>query len=357
MSRYWNAHTRALEAYVPGEQPRDKKYIKLNTNENPYPPSPAVLAAMKSAVNEDLRLYPDPVCDELRRTIAAYYHVEKENVFVGNGSDEVLAFSFAAFFEHDKPVLFPDITYSFYPVYAEMFQLSYHTIPLTDDFDVPVEEFLVDNTGCALPNPNAPTGKLIPEKDLLKIVEYNYKTAEKVVIVDEAYIDFGGVSMIPYIAKYPNLLVVQTLSKSRSLAGLRVGFAVGDRELITGLERVRDSINSYTLDRIALAGAVAAFKDVEYFEETRHKVMQTREKVVAAVEALGCTVIPSGSNFIFMSSPAVPGKELYLRLKEKGVLVRYFNKPRIDNYLRVSIGSDEEMAFFLDKLKEVIAGR
>jgi len=351
MSKFWNQTTKNLQPYVPGEQPRDRKYIKLNTNENPYPPSLKVAESIKKAIGETLRLYPDPTGMELRQTIAQYYDLEVEQIFLGNGSDEVLAFAFMTFFDPEKPILFPNITYSFYKVYASLFQLNYHLIPLDEQFSIPVELFNRENGGIIIPNPNAPTGKCLDIQSIRRILEKNQNS---VVIIDEAYIDFGGQSVIPLIKDYPNLLVIQTLSKSRSLAGLRVGFALGQDELIQGLDRVKNSINSYTLDRLALAGATAAIQDEAYFQETRKKIIATRERISADLVDMGFQVIPSQANFIFISHPRYQADLLFQQLREKGILVRYFNAPQIDNYLRVSIGSDEEMTCFLQAVQEII---
>lgn len=354
MSKYWSKIVGQLEPYIPGEQPKDKTYIKLNTNENPYPPSPKVLQAMQEAANESVRLYPTPNCDELRVGIAQYYGLTKEQIFVGNGSDEVLAFSFLAFFNPGSPVLFPDITYSFYPVYAALFNIDYQLVSLDEDFSIPVNGFTAQNGGIIFPNPNAPTGKALPLTAIEEILRQN---SEQIVIVDEAYIDFGGESAVPLIDQYPNLLIIQTLSKSRSLAGLRVGFAMGHKDLIEGLDRVKNSINSYTLDRVALAGALASFHDEAYFQDARQKVIATREQTIGKMKAMGFSVIPSAANFIFMNHPMLPASTIYQQLREKGILVRYFNKPRIDNYLRVSIGSDEEMTCFLQAIAEIGASK
>lgn len=351
MSQYWSEIARGLEPYVPGEQPKDKTYVKLNTNENPYPPSPKVLEAMKQAANENLRLYPAPACDELRTCIAGYHGLAKEQVFAGNGSDEVLAFIFLAFFNPGQPILFPDITYSFYPVYAKLFNIDYKLVPLEGDFSIPLEKFSQQNGGIIFPNPNAPTGRYMAVEAIEGILQRNTK---HVVVVDEAYIDFGGESAVKLINKYPQLLVVHTLSKSRSLAGLRVGFAMGHEELIEGLDRVKNCINSYTLDRVALAGATATFADEAYFQDMRRKVIATREKTIACLQKIGFTVIPSQANFIFIKHQSASADDLYQQLRAKGILVRYFNKPRINEFLRVSIGSDEEMACFLRVLTEII---
>jgi len=354
MSKYWSKTIRNIKPYTPGEQPRDMKYIKLNTNENPYPPSPKVMEAITRAsgeMGENLRLYPDPTCDELRCAIADYYKLEKQQVFVGNGSDELLAFSFLAFFDSDRPVLFPDITYSFYRVYASLFRTDYMEVSLNDDFSIPVESFFESNGGIIIPNPNAPTGKLLPLRDIESILE---KNEDSVVIIDEAYIDFGGESAVTLIEKYPNLLVIQTFSKSRSLAGLRIGMALGNKDLIEGLDRVKNSINSYTLDRIALAAAVQAIKDEKHFEETRRKIINTRERISKELVQIGFEVIDSGANFIFISHETMHARDIFKRLRDGGILVRYFNEARIDNYLRVSIGTDEDMDSFLKAIREIV---
>ena len=351
MSKYWNELIKNLEPYTPGEQPQDKKYIKLNTNENPYPPSPKVIQAIKQTANENLRLYPDPNCVGLRTAIAQYYNLKEDQVFVGNGSDEVLAFSFQTFFSSEKHILFPDITYSFYPVYCNLFNIDYKLIPLDSEFTVPIEKFFEDNGGIVIPNPNAPTGKHMPIEFIEEILKHNM---DRVVIIDEAYIDFGGESAVGLIQEYSNLLVVQTFSKSRSLAGLRVGFALGHEDLMEGLNRVKNSFNSYTLDRIATAGSIEAIKDEVYFQETRLKIINTRERASICLTEMGFKVINSKANFIFISHPLFHANMLFQKLREKGILVRYFNKPRIDNFLRVSIGTDDEMNSFLRAIEELI---
>ena len=353
MSEYWSDGIAEIEPYIPGEQPRDQKYVKLNTNENPYPPSPKVLEAIRVAADSSLRLYPDPTCEILRTAIGAHFSIPKTRVFLGNGSDEVLAFAFAAFLDHAEPLLRPDISYSFYPVYSQFFKLKSKAIPVQSDFSIPVDAFLVPNGGIVIANPNAPTGKFLQLNQIRRLLDYNL-ARKRVVIVDEAYVDFGGESAAPLVAEYPNLLVVHTLSKSRSLAGLRIGFALGQEELIEGLERIKSSINSYTLDRLALAGATAAFEDEPYYRETRRKVMATRAWAAERLEALGFSVLPSAANFVFISHRSVSAERIYSELKAKGVLVRYFRKPRIDNYLRVSIGTDEEMKILLEKLSEIL---
>ncbi|NIK79449.1 histidinol-phosphate aminotransferase [Paenibacillus castaneae] len=351
MSKFWNPLTASLVPYVPGEQPKDKSYIKLNTNENPYPPSPKVMEAIKEAANADLRLYPDPTCESLVQATADYYGLPASQVFVGNGSDEILAFAFAAFFDPKKKILFPDITYSFYKVYAKLYGLEAELIPLDEQFKVQIDQYHSDNGGVILPNPNAPTAQLISLDEIRMLLDRN---SNQVVIIDEAYIDFGGQSAIELVQSFPNLLVVQTLSKSRSLAGLRVGLAFGSEELIEGLNRIKNSFNSYTLDRLALEGAVASFQDEAYFREMTAKVVATRERVMEQLVALGFKVTDSKSNFVFISHPSIAAKGIFQQLRDKGVLVRYFDQPRIDEYLRVSIGTDEEMDAFVHALKEIV---
>ena len=351
MSKYWNENVKGLEPYIPGEQPKDKKYIKLNTNENPYPPSPKVTEAISKANNGDLKLYPDPTCSNLIDKIAEYYGVSSDEVFIGNGSDEILAFIFMTYFEKGKKILFPDISYSFYKVYAELFKLDYKMVKLDNEFNIPLDELKKKNGGIILPNPNAPTGKYISTSQLEEVVKTN---KDSVVIVDEAYVDFGGESMIKFTKKYPNLLVVQTFSKSRALAGLRVGFAIGNKELIEGLNRIKNSMNSYTIDRIALAGAQAAIEDDKYFKKITKSIIETREKYSAEIKQLGFEVLDSKSNFIFIKHNKLKGEYIYKKLKEKGVLVRYFGSERIEDYMRVTIGTNEEMEVFVENIKEII---
>ena len=351
MSKYWSSITKAIDPYVCGEQPKDKKYVKLNTNENPYAPSSKVLEAIKNAADEDLRLYPDPNCDELTETIAHYYKLNKKQIFLGNGSDEVLAMCFLAFFNAEDTIVFPDITYSFYPVFANLYNINYKFASLNEDFSLPIQEFLTENDGVVIANPNAPTGTPVDVNFIKKILKQN---SNKVVIIDEAYIDFGGTSVVPLINECPNLIVIQTFSKSRSLAGIRLGFALGSEELIEGLNRIKNSFNSYTVDRIAAAAGIAAIKDQEYFKNCVSRIISTREKVTGQLEKIGFNVIPSKANFIFASHSSYSAKDIFQRLREKGVLVRYFNKERIDNYLRISIGSEEDMEFFVEKVKEIL---
>ena len=351
MSRFLNERYRAMKAYTPGEQPRDMRYIKLNTNESPFPPSPKVMKALTRAEVLKLNLYSDPTCAALNAAIAKHFELQPENVLSGNGSDEVLAFAFQAFFEEGGTVLFPDITYSFYPVYCNMFGIHYRTVPLQDDFTIPVEKMLGDNDGVVITNPNAPTGIELDQASLRRILEGN---PDVVVIVDEAYIDFGGTSALPLLDEYPNLLVVQTMSKSRALAGMRVGFAFGSENLIQGLNCVKNSINSYTIDQLAILAGVAAVEDGDYFTQRCAQVAATRDRTSETLRELGFTVLPSKSNFIFITHPERPARKLFADLREAGILVRYFDLPRIDNFLRVTIGSEEEMEKFCATMKRFV---
>ncbi|HMM05198.1 MAG TPA: histidinol-phosphate transaminase [Clostridiales bacterium] len=353
MSGYWNQKTCGLDPYTPGEQPKEKM-IKLNTNENPLPPGEMVLAAMKEAANGDMRLYPDPESRALREVFADYAQVAPENVFVGNGSDEVLAFAFDAFFQPGKPVLFPDISYSFYPVYCKHYGLDYQQVPLKEDFTVAVADYDGENGGIVITNPNAPTGIALSRREIEDIVKRNPAV---VVVIDEAYVRFGAESAVPLIEKYPNLLVVQTMSKSHSLAGLRVGFAIGSPELIEGLNRVKDSFNSYPVDRIAQAGAIASLKDVETVEANLNTVRAVREGVSVALRGIGFDVLPAKTNFIMIRYWNCPAEELFQYLRSQKILVRHFDLPRISDYLRVTIGSKEDMRIFLDTVEEYIEKR
>ena len=348
--KYWSSRIRDCEPYVPGEQPTDRRYIKLNTNENPYGPSERVLAAMRAATDERLRLYPDPNAGALRHAIALRYGLTPEQVFVGNGSDEVLAFCFAAFMDEQTPAVFPDVTYSFYPVYAALFGVPCRIAPLEEDFTMPMAD-LSQNDGCVLlANPNAPTGLALPRVEIEALLMAN---PDQLVIVDEAYVDFGAQSAVPLIERYDNLLVVQTLSKSRSLAGLRVGFALGSENLISALNAVKNSFNSYTLDRLALAGAQAAIEDEESFREHCARIIATREWTQSQLAALGFRVLPSSANFVFAGHARAA--ELYRALRERGILVRYFAQARIDKFLRISIGTDEEMQALVRELKDLLS--
>lgn len=350
MKEFWSERIRDIVPYTPGEQPRDRKFIKLNTNENPYPPSERAVKAMREAVNADLRLYPDPECTQLRAAAADCWGVKPEQVFCGNGSDEILAFCFQAFFNPGRPVVFPKITYSFYPVYTDYFGLDRREVPMNPDFSDPVELLCGNNGGVVLANPNAPTGIAVGLDVVEKLLQAN---PDVVVIVDEAYVDFGAQSAVGLIGHYPNLLVAQTLSKSRSLAGLRVGFALGQENLIAALRCVRDSINSYTVDRVAQAGAAAALADRTYFDETRRKVIDTRAWTARELEKMGFTVCPSQSNFLFARHPERPGKEIFDYLRQEGILVRRWDIPEIRDWLRISIGTDEEMQALISALAVV----
>ncbi|MGB9577708.1 MAG: histidinol-phosphate transaminase [Halothiobacillaceae bacterium] len=348
MSRFWSPLVSRLSPYVPGEQPKIANLVKLNTNENPYGPSPKVLEAIRAAVGDGLRLYPDPEATALKEAIATYHDLKPNQVFVGNGSDEVLAFIFQALFKHDEPILFPDVTYSFYPVYCGLYEIAYRTVPLADDFSIRIDDYRKPNGGIIFPNPNAPTGRLLPLAQIEALLDAN---PNSVLVVDEAYIDFGGETAIPLVHRYPNLLVVQTLSKSRSLAGLRVGFAVGHPELIEALVRVKDSFNSYPLDRLAIVGAVAAFQDEDWFLQTRRAVIESREMLVREMVAMGFDIVPSAANFIFARHPEHKAERIAAGLREHGVIVRHFNKPRIDQYLRITIGTPEQNAALLKALR------
>ncbi len=395
--RLWGRKTHQLIPYVPGEQPRDRTFIKLNTNENPYPPSPAVLQIIRSYPAERLRLYPDPGSQQLRHSLAEYYGLSEKQIFVGNGSDEVLAIAFQAFFNSrselaslgklfigqsqsadslaeqsaataaDKSagqaadqisdserIAFPDITYSFYPVYARMYDIPYRTIPLNPDFGLPLEALMEPSAGLILANPNAPTGIAI---DLATISLLAASDPNRLLIIDEAYVDFGAESAVVLLEKHDNILVVQTCSKSRSLAGMRVGYALGAPALIEALERVRDSFNSYTLDSLAQAAAVAAFSSSEWFEKTRAQIIATREKTAKALSALGFTVLPSNANFLFASHPFHAAADLYQELRQAGILVRHFRLPRIENYLRITIGTDPDMDQLIETLQQILNSR
>ena len=360
MSKFWNDKIKEIEPYTPGEQPKDKKYIKLNTNENPYPPSSKVIEKIKSMNLEDLKLYPDPDVMELGKVIAEYFSnkindkVTHKQVFIGNGSDEVLAFIFMTFFNAGDKVYYPDITYSFYPVYADLFNVKEVKIPLNNSFEIEIQKYFGLDGHIIIANPNAPTSIALKLDEIEEIIKNN---PNQLVIVDEAYVDFGAESAVKLINKYDNVLVVQTFSKSRSMAGIRLGYALGSENIIEGLNRLKFSFNSYTIDRISIEAGIESFKDDEYFEKTNAKIIQTREKTVEKLKKLGFKVLNSSANFIFISHNKVFAGDLYKQLKENGVLVRYFAKDRIDNYLRVTIGTDEEMGIFIEKLEEIIFQR
>lgn len=353
VSPFWSQVVHGLVPYVPGEQPQVAGLVKLNTNENPFPPSPRVLEALRAEVGEGLRLYPEPTGRSLRETIARHHGLTPEQVFVGNSSDEVLAHVFMALLNHaPRPLLFPDITYAFYPVYCGLYGIPYRAVPLDDQLSLRLDDYLQADAGAIIfPNPNAPTGRALPRAEIGRLLAARPDT---LVVIDEAYVDFGGESAVPLIAKHPNLLVVHTLSKSRSLAGLRVGFAMGQAPLIEGLSRVKDSFNSYPLDRLATAGAIAAMDDAAYFERTRRQVIATRERLVSSLQSLGFEVLPSQANFIFVRHPQHAGAALAASLRERGVLVRRFAQPeRIADHLRISIGTDAQCDTLVAALKEL----
>lgn len=351
MSYFWSKKVHSLTPYVPGEQPRIENLVKLNTNENPYGPSPKVLRAIAKATNEGLRKYPDPNSHCLKQTIADYYGLELSQVFVGNSSDEVLGHIFQALLKKDLPLLFPDITYSFYPVYCELFDVDYQLVPLKEDFSIAAEDYQIPSGGVIFANPNAPTGLALELDKIKQLLEQN---TERLVVVDEAYADFSEHSAVGLINQHRNLLVVQTLSKSRSLAGLRVGFALGHEDLIRGLERVKNSFHPYALGNLALAGAVAAFEDDEYFKASCAKIINTRDRFCKELETLDFVVLPSAANFVLTRHKSKNAKDLFEGLREGGIVVRYFDKPRLDNYLRISIGSDADMQALLTKLTELL---
>ncbi|NSX19804.1 histidinol-phosphate transaminase [Pseudomonas putida] len=347
MSRFWSPFVKGLVPYVPGEQPKLARLVKLNTNENPYGPSPKALEAMRGELNDNLRLYPDPNGDRLKQAVAEYYGVTTGQVFVGNGSDEVLAHIFHGLFQHGGPLLFPDISYSFYPVYCGLYGIPFEPVALDEQFQIRVEDYQKPNAGIIFPNPNAPTGCLLPLQAIEQLLQAN---RDSVVVVDEAYIDFGGQTAISLVNRYDNLLVTQTLSKSRSLAGLRVGLAVGHPDLIEALERIKNSFNSYPLDRMAIVGAAAAFEDQAYFENTCRKVIDSREALVEQLTAKGFEVLPSAANFIFARHPQEDAAQLAARLREQGVIVRHFKQQRIAQFLRITIGTPEMNQALIDAL-------
>jgi len=350
MSRFWSPIVHTLTPYVPGEQPRVDGLIKLNTNENPYPPSPRVLEAISGA-HPRLRLYPDPRATSLREAIAAHYEVSPGQVFVGNGSDEVLAHTFQALLKHDAPLLFPDITYSFYPVYCGLYDVAYQEVPLDDAMRVDIADYRRPCSAILIANPNAPTGIGLSRETIEALLAEH---PDQLVVVDEAYVDFGGESAIPLVARHDNLLVIQTLSKSRALAGLRVGFAIGQAPLVEALERVKDSFNSYPLDCLAIAGAVAAIQDDAWFQETRTRIMASREILTRALSGLGFEVLPSQANFLFARHPRHSGADLAAGLRARNILVRHFKKPRIQDFLRITVGSEDQCARLTEALRSLV---
>lgn len=347
----WEKNIRKVVPYTPGEQPKIENIIKLNTNENPYPPAPEVADALAEFPASTLRLYPDPAVSDLVRAIADYHSLSEEQVFVGVGSDDVLAVSFLTFFHGQQPILFPDITYSFYDVWAELFRIPYETVPLDETFRLRPEDYQRENGGIIFPNPNAPTGLLLPLDAVEEIISAN---PDSVMIVDEAYIDFGGISAERLLPKYENLLVVRTFSKSRSMAGNRIGYALGNPKLIRYLNDVKYSFNSYTMDSVTIQCGAASIGNDAYFRETCGKIIATRERLKTQLKELGFTFPDSSSNFLFVTHERIPAKELFTALRQAGIIVRYFDKPRIQNYLRITIGTDAEMDALLAFLKDYI---
>lgn len=354
MSRFWSPVVHTLTPYIPGEQPQMQRLVKLNTNESPYGPSPKALAAIAQQNNDDLRLYPDPEGLALKKAIAQLHGLDPKQVFLGNGSDEVLAHVFLGLLKQSKPIQFPDITYSFYPVYCKLFGITHEAIPLGPDFEINVGDFKLPNGGIIFPNPNAPTGRAIPRSDIEHLLKAN---RDSVVVIDEAYVDYGTDSCIPLLRGTTcpeNLLVVHTLSKSRALAGLRVGFALGHPALIEGLERVKNSFNSYPLGRLAQAGAIAAIEDQAHLEAMSAKVIHTRERLTKELASLGFETLPSLANFIFTRHPKHAGGNLYQALRDRGIIVRHFKSPRIEDFLRITIGTDEQCNQLIIGLKEIL---
>jgi histidinol-phosphate aminotransferase len=353
MSKFWSKTVKELTPYKPGEQIQAKNLIKLNTNESPYGPSPKALEAIRSASDDALRLYPPPNSDLLKTSIAKSYQVQANQVFVGNGSDEVLAHIFLGLFKQSQPILFPDITYTFYPVYCSLYEIAYRQIPLNQDFQIQIDDYLAipNNGGIIFPNPNAPTGLMTPLAEIRRLLDAN---TESVVVIDEAYVDFGCESSVQLVNQYPNLIVTHSFSKSRALAGLRVGYAIANADLIEGLERVKNSFNSYPLGRLAQAGATAAVLDTEYLTATIQKIQHTRQQLIADLAGLGFHTLASEANFVFTTHPSKSAELIYSELRKKDILIRYFNLPRINNYLRITVGTDEECAKLIVALKEIL---
>lgn len=351
MSRFWSRLTHELKPYVPGEQPRMADLVKLNTNENPLGPSPRALEAIREAAADTLRLYPDPQATALRAALAAYHGVRPEQVFVGNGSDEVLAHAFVALLKHDAPLLFPDITYSFYPVYCRLFGIAYETVPLDEAMRIRIADYRRSAGAIIIPNPNAPTGIALSRAEIVTLLDEH---PDAPVVVDEAYVDFGAETAIPLVASYPNLLVVQTVSKSRALAGLRVGYAIGDADLIDALTRVKDSFNSYPLGRPAQAGAIASLEDEAYFQQSRVRVIEGRQRLSRGLKEAGFDVLPSLANFVFARHPAHEGAALAAALREQAVIVRHFSATRISDYLRITVGTDEQTDRLLSAVSRIL---
>lgn len=352
MSRFWSPSVGQLTPYVAGEQADLPSLVKLNTNENPYGPAPEVLKAISAAATDALRLYPDPQASQLRGCIAAHHGVPPDQVFVGNGSDEVLAHAFLALLDHGLPVLFPDVSYSFYPVYCRLYDIAFRAVPVTAGFGIDVEDYAGPCGGIVMPNPNAPTGIALPLDRIERLLRLQ---PDRVVVVDEAYVDFGAQSAVALIDRYPNLLVVQTLSKSRALAGLRVGYALGSSALVSGLDRVKGSFNSYPLDRLALAGAAASFAADAHFRHTCARIIESRERLVAQLKTLGFEVLPSSANFVFATHPAHDAKALAQGLRDRAILVRHFSQPRTEQFLRITVGTDDDCARLVGALRQLQA--
>jgi len=350
----WEDNLRQIEPYVPGEQPQGKDIVKLNTNENPYPPAPEVEKIIKEFKTEDLKKYPDTTAQPLVEALSEYYGFEENEIFVGVGSDDVLAMAFMAFFNSDKPILFPEISYSFYEVWADLFRIPYTKTKLNEDFTLQKEEFFKENGGIVIANPNAPTSIAEPLEFIEDVLKYNQAS---VVIVDEAYVDFGGNSALSLLNKYNNLLVVQTFSKSRSMAGARIGFAIGSKKLISTLNAVKNSYNSYTMNMVSYLAGREAVLNKAYFEDRVNAIIKTRENCKKSFKELGFTMPDSKTNFLFVKHDRVPAAEIYEKLRQAGIYVRYFKKPRIDNYLRITIGTDEEMNKLLGELKKILGGK
>ncbi|MDH3220228.1 MAG: histidinol-phosphate transaminase [Gammaproteobacteria bacterium] len=351
MSQYWSKLVHRLEPYVPGEQPQDQAYIKLNTNESPYPPSPAVQRVLGTFAAENLRRYPDPQSGDLVTALAAYHGLGDDQVFVGNGSDEVLAHAFQALLQQDTPILFPDISYSFYPVYCALYRIDFERIALDEAFRIRVDDYRRGNGGVILPNPNAPTGIALTLRDIARLLEQNRSSA---VIIDEAYVDFGAATAVPLIADHPNLLVTRSFSKSRNLAGLRLGYALGHADLIEGLQRVKNSFNSYPVDSLASSIGLASIDDEDYFQDCIRRIVASREKLVTDLRQLGFETFPSSANFVFVRHPDRNAEKLYFDLKSAGILVRYFGGARIDDCLRITVGSDDECAALISALASLL---
>src|SRR3954468_16957591 len=352
MNPFWSQIARELSPYVPGEQPRITNLVKLNTNESPFGPSPLALEAMRAVAAETLRLYPDPEATELREALATHHGVKPEQVFVGNGSDEVLAHAFVALLKQSKPLLFPDVTYSFYPVWAQLFGIACETVPLDDGMRIGVEDYQREAGSIVIANPNAPTGVALPRAEIARLLAEH---PDIPVLIDEAYVDFGGETAVPLIASHPNLLVVQTMSKSRALAGLRVGYALGNAGLIEALRRVKDSFNSYPLGRVAQAGATASVRDDTYFRENCARVVAGRKAMTRELVRLGFVVLPSSANFVFARHPARGGAEFATALRRRRVMVRHFNNPRTAPYLRITVGTEADTERLIEAAADTLA--